>query len=86
MKVLRVRNLKEFFSVVLVQIGRLRTQDMQPSSLSGGRKEVDIQLISVQQSVVLMQPFSAILRVQSNVDRRMGPLTMTAAKGGATLQ
>lgn len=50
---------------------------MKPSAVVG-RQEVDIQLISQQQSVVLMQPFDALLRVQSNVDSRIGPLTLTA--------
>ena len=51
------------------------TQDVAHTAAASSRKEVSMQL-SVPRTVVELQPCRAVLTLENNVDRRLGPLTV----------
>lgn len=44
-------------------------------------QEVELKLVFVSDKIQLEQPFQAVLKLQSNVDRQLGPLTLAVAPG-----
>lgn len=48
-------------------------------------QEVELKIVFVSDKVQLERPFQAVLKLQSNVDRQLGPLTLTMAPGTPTV-
>ena len=44
-------------------------------------QEVELKIVFVSDKVQLERPFQAVLKLQSNVDRQLGPLTLVMAPG-----
>lgn len=44
-------------------------------------QEVEITIVSVADDIVLERPFTAQVKLQSHVDRQLGPLTLATASG-----
>ncbi|KAK9811919.1 hypothetical protein WJX72_012399 [[Myrmecia] bisecta] len=59
------------------EVGRLQTQQIMGAPTA--RKEVELKLLSLPARIMLEQPFEAVLTVQSNVERRVGPLLLHLA-------
>lgn len=45
------------------------------------QQEVELKIVSISDTVQLEQPFQATLKLQSNVDRQLGPLVLAMAPG-----
>lgn len=58
----------------LGEVGRLQTQQIVGPPTPA--KEVEMKLVSLSRHVHLERPFQVLLRLQSNVDRQLGPLSL----------
>lgn len=68
----------------LGEVGRLQTQQiLGPPAPS---KEVEIKVISISEQIHLERPFQTVVKLQSHVDRQLGPLTLTMASESSTTQ
>lgn len=47
-------------------------------------QEVELKIVFVSDKVQLERPFQAVVKLQSNVDRQLGPLTLAMAPGTCT--
>ena len=65
-------------STCSLQAGRLQTQHI---LLSGAAAPpVELRLVDVPPTVVLERPFSAVLALHNNLERRLGPLQISFAE------
>lgn len=44
-------------------------------------QEVEIKITSISEQIHLERPFQTVVKLQSHVDRQLGPLTLTTASG-----
>ena len=44
-------------------------------------QEVELKVTSISEQIQLERPFQTVVRLQSHVDRQLGPLTLTTASG-----
>ncbi|KAL3157424.1 hypothetical protein ABBQ32_011895 [Trebouxia sp. C0010 RCD-2024] len=63
----------------LGEVGRLQTQQILGPPMPA--KEVELKIVFVSDKVQLERPFQAVVKLQSNVDRQLGPLTLAMAPG-----
>lgn len=48
-------------------------------------QEVEIKITSISEQIHLERPFQTVVKLQSHVDRQLGPLTLTMASGQTLL-
>lgn len=63
----------------LGEVGRLQTQQI--LGPPAPTKEVEIKITSMSEQIHLERPFQTVVKLQSHVDRQLGPLTLTTASG-----
>ncbi|DBA85996.1 TPA: hypothetical protein ACH3X1_005531 [Trebouxia sp. C0004] len=63
----------------LGEVGRLQTQQI--LGPPAPTKEVEIKITSISEQIHLERPFQTVVKLQSHVDRQLGPLTLTMASG-----
>ncbi|DBA72960.1 TPA: hypothetical protein ACH3X2_009909 [Trebouxia sp. C0005] len=63
----------------LGEVGRLQTQQI--LAPPAPTKEVEIKITSISEQIHLERPFQTVVKLQSHVDRQLGPLTLTTTSG-----
>ena len=44
-------------------------------------QEVELEIVSMSNKIHVKRPFQTVVKLHSNVDRQLGPLTLTMASG-----